>query len=175
MSSVSTGPRSCIRLCCRLPSIWTLAGDGGDFSSGGGGTGFASSHGGGGGGLGYRRKKIDIMICCVKSKEVRAAVLAVCKSLSIPMMAVRSLEKRSGGLNKGAQGTVEFVLPTESKLFEPKERARSRGRGAGSKINGSGGSDSSGGEVKANCRGEERTSSVATPNTRISAKLEPLE
>ena len=58
-----------------------------------------------------KRKKIDIMICCCTEKDTRTNVLEVCKSLNIPLVAIRVLPGEQ-------QGTVEFVLPRESRLYE---------------------------------------------------------
>lgn len=114
----------------------------------------------------YRRKKINLVVCCVKSSEVRSVVMNVCRTLSIPMIAVRVLEtspsQAGSSLNSShAQGTVEFVLPNESKLFEPKDDKRE-------KTEGTAGNDAAKAsrEVPRNIFGE--------PPRNISAKLEPL-
>ena len=51
------------------------------------------------------------MICCCTEKDTRTNVLEVCKSLNIPLVAIRVLPGEQ-------QGTVEFVLPRESRLYE---------------------------------------------------------
>ena len=134
------------------------------------GGGDGGGGGGGGGGPGYKRKKIDLMVCCVRSREVRTSILHVCKSLSIPMMAVRSLEKSGVGVDLGTQGTVEFVLPKMSKLYEPRERGGAAG-GDGRADSGEGGNN--GGE-NSNGGGGRGATAVPAGFTPVSAKLEPL-
>ena len=74
-----------------------------------------------------KRKKVDLVVCCIRSGSVRTNILEVCKSLNIPMVAIRVLGgggDAEGGSSRmrSKQGTVEFVLPRESKLYEPKEK-----------------------------------------------------
>ena len=114
----------------------------------------------------HRRKKVNLVVCCVKSPDVRAVVMSVCRSLSIPMMAVRVLESsliHTGTTmdSSSAQGTVEFVLPNESKLFEPKDSRREKpGDGAGN-------------NESQNSRREPRGIEDEA-HRKMSAKLEPL-
>jgi hypothetical protein len=68
-----------------------------------------------------KRKKVDLVACCVGSTEVRSSILHVCKSLNVPMVAIRILNSSNNNGVASKQGTVEFVLPRESKLYEPKK------------------------------------------------------
>ena len=73
-----------------------------------------------------KRKKIDLVVCCINASDARSDILHVCKSLNIPMLAIRILNSSSSGNITSKQGTVEFVLPRESKLYEPKQESDGR-------------------------------------------------
>ena len=114
-----------------------------------------------------KRKKIDLVLCCCARTEARGSIFSVCKSLNIPMVAMRVLGGQGkGNISNKEQGTIEFVLPRESRLYEPKLTAqqkeleavrketerlspkdsssRRRGRNGGSGGDGSGGGGGSG-------------------------------
>ena len=79
-----------------------MSGMGGD-DDGGGSAGVVPMYG--------KREKIDVVACYCRQREVREKVWAVCKSLNIPLVAMRVLNS-SDSKDSSEQGTVEFVLRT---------------------------------------------------------------